>query len=65
MGSSTDLESEGLRRLLVNACYWCVGVAEKIDADSNVELVGKYEPSPYSFNKFQRGVKPSRHALTD
>ena len=25
MGAAVDLESEGLRRLLVNAAYWCVG----------------------------------------
>ena len=26
MGASVDLESEGLRRLLVNGCYWCMGM---------------------------------------
>ena len=31
MGASQDLESEGLRRLLVNACYWAVGLEDAID----------------------------------
>ena len=30
MGASQDLQSEGLRRLLVNACYWAVGLEDKI-----------------------------------
>ena len=30
MGSSTDLESAGLRRLLVNACYWGLGMEAEI-----------------------------------
>lgn len=29
-GAATDLESEGLRRLLVNGVYWCVGLEDKI-----------------------------------
>src|SRR5262249_2909553 len=30
MGASQDFESEGLRRLLVNACYWAVGLESQI-----------------------------------
>src|SRR5262249_7727562 len=42
MGASQDLESEGLRRLLVNASYWAVGMEDKIPAKSEVGLVGEY-----------------------
>ncbi len=63
MGSSTDLESEGLRRLLVNAAYWCAGLEKQIADKSNVDLVGEYGPLPYSFNGFKKGVKPSDHAM--
>jgi len=63
MGAATDLESEGLRRLLVNAAYWCTGLEEKIPQRANVETVGQYKPLPFGFGKFQRGVKPSDHAL--
>ncbi len=62
MGASKDLESEGLRRMLVNACYWAVGMENEIPAKSNVEIVGTYRPTPFGFNKFTRGVKPSAHA---
>lgn len=63
MGAATDLESEGLRRLLVNATYWCVGLEDKIPARANVAVVGEYKPLPFGFGKFQRNVKPSDHAL--
>ena len=59
MGSSTDLENEAIRRLLVNACYWAMGMEDKIPAKSDVDIVGKYKPSEYGFNGYKKGVKPA------
>ncbi|HEX3872093.1 MAG TPA: ThuA domain-containing protein [Pirellulales bacterium] len=59
MGSGEDLLSEGFRRLLVNASYWCVGLEDKIAEKSNVDLVGDYRPLPFGGHKFKQGVKPS------
>ena len=59
MGASQDLLSEGLRRLLVNACYWAVGLEEKIGPKSTVDLVGDYKPRPFGFGGFAKGLKPS------
>ena len=58
MGAAVDLESEGLRRLLVNACYWAVGLEEKIPAKANVNYVGEFKPSFFGFGKFKPGVRP-------
>lgn len=63
MGASQDLESEGMRRLLVNACYWCLKIEEKIDPKSKVDIVGTYEPTRFSFNGFKKGVKPADHEM--
>lgn len=63
MGASQDLLSEGCRRMLVNACYWSVGLEDKIPAKSNVELVGEYKTLPFKFGGFQKGLKPSDHVL--
>jgi len=63
MGSSTDLESEGLRRLLVNATYWCVGLEDKIPEKANVDIVGEYKPLRFGFRKYKKGVRPSDHAM--
>ena len=60
MGSSTDLESEGVRRLLVNACYWSVGLEDAISANSDVGIVGDFQPTMYGFRKDKTaGVTPA------
>lgn len=64
MGSSVDLLNEPLRRLLVNAAYWCVGLEGKIEALANVDLVGEYKPLPFGFAKHTPNVKPSDHAMS-
>jgi hypothetical protein len=63
MGASQDLSSEGLRRLLVNACYWTLGMEDKIPPKSNVDIVGEYRPTPFGHNGFVKGAKPADHAL--
>lgn len=58
MGSSQDLLSEGFRRLLVNACYWALGLEDRIPARADVTLVGEYRPRPFGFGGFARGLRP-------
>ncbi len=62
LGAATDLETEGTRRMLVNAAYWAVELENKIPEYSNVELVGEYKPLPFGFGGFQKGVKPEDRA---
>jgi hypothetical protein len=64
MGAAVDLENEGLRRLLVNACYWAVGLEKEIPDKSNVDYVGTYQPRWFGFGKFAENVKPGDLALT-
>jgi hypothetical protein len=61
IGAATDLASEGLRRVFVNACYWGMGLEDRIPANSDVDLVGGYDPTPFGFGKYRRGVKPADH----
>ena len=58
MGAAVDLESVGLRRLIVNACYWAVGHEKEISAKANVDYVGEYKPTWFGFGKFTPGLKP-------
>lgn len=59
-GASEDLLDEDARRFLTNACLWAGGWEDKIAADLDVSLVGKYSPSPYNGSAFwYEGVKPS------
>jgi type 1 glutamine amidotransferase len=59
LGAATDLESEGLRRLIINSCYWTCGLEKKISPKLNVDYVGEYRPTQFGFGKFKRGVKPA------
>jgi type 1 glutamine amidotransferase len=59
MGAANDLASEGLRRLLVNATYWCVGLEDKIPQKAKVDIVGEYNPSNFGFGGHVKGVKPA------
>ncbi len=67
MGAATDLENTALRQLLVNACYWSVGLADKIPefligddvVSGRTVNVSNYKPSPFGFGKFKVGVKPA------
>jgi hypothetical protein len=50
IGASTDLLSEGTRRLLANAALWAVGFEDKIPPEgANVEIVGTFEPTKFEF----------------
>jgi type 1 glutamine amidotransferase len=58
MGSALDLLNEGFRRLLVNACYWAMGMEARISERSRVDLVGAYDPLPFKFGGAAKGLKP-------
>ncbi|HUT14542.1 MAG TPA: ThuA domain-containing protein [Thermoguttaceae bacterium] len=63
MGHGGDLVSEGFRRLLVNGCYWCLGMEDQIPERSKVDIIGKYDPSPIGFDNHKPGLKPADHKL--
>jgi hypothetical protein len=58
MGSGTDLQSAGLRRLIINAAYWCLAMESAITATRSVDIVGDYQPLSSGFNYVKLGVKP-------
>ena len=58
MGASQDLLNEGVRRMIVNACYWALGMEARIPPKSDVGLVGEYHPLPFGFGGYRKGVKP-------
>ena len=61
MGAATDLQSESLRRMVVNATY--AGLGMEVPAKANVDYVDPYKPLFYGFNTYRRGIKPADHAL--
>lgn len=61
MGAATDLESEDLRRLIINAAYWTTGLESKLPPKADATVVGEYHPTQFGFGKFKPGVKPADH----
>jgi hypothetical protein len=59
MGAADDLENQSLRRLLVNAVYWTVGMEAAIPEKANVAFVGEYNPHSFLNAIYTAGVKPS------
>lgn len=64
LGASTDLASAGVRRLLVNAVYWSLGLAGEIPpGGTTVDLVGEFEPTQYGFrtnaHHLERALRPA------
>ena len=59
MGASVDFLSEGLRRLFVNACYWCLGMEDQIPEKCRVDCLGEYRPTYFGFGEHQRNLRPA------
>lgn len=58
MGHGDAFKVEDFRRMLANACYWCLGLEDRIDARSDVTIVGRYDPGPVGGNGLKLGLKP-------
>ncbi len=59
-GASEDILDDDYRRMLVNACFWAVGMEDAIEPDNDVSFVGKYNPSTFQMNAgYFVGVKPN------
>ena len=58
MGSGTDLQSADLRRMIINAAYWGLGMEAAITTTSKVDYVGEYQPLKSGFNYQEIGVVP-------
>ena len=61
MGAATDLQDEGLRRLMVNAVFWATG--REVPPKADVSYVGEYKPTFYGFNAGKKGLKPQDYEL--
>jgi hypothetical protein len=55
MGAATDLANEGLRRLVVNAVFWGLGL--EVPQRADVSFVDPYQPSMYGFKASIPGLK--------
>ena len=61
IGASQDFLSEGMRRVMVNSTFWCLDM--EVPERANADVVGEFAPTPFGFNRAQKGVRASDHAL--
>jgi len=58
-GASNDIENEGYRRMLINACFWAVGLEDAIKPDADVSFVGPYNATwRKNHGRRRDGLKP-------
>jgi len=60
-GTPEDILNDGYRRLVVNGCYWALGMEASIKPDSNIALVGPFKPNTFAGEAFARGIKPAMY----
>ena len=58
-GASQDIVSEGVRRMIINATLWCMGMEDAIKPDLDVSFVGPYNPTDFSFKPSIKDAKPA------
>ena len=58
-GASEDILSEGVRRMIVNATLWCMGMEDEIKPDADVSFVGPYNPTTFSFKPSIKDARPA------
>lgn len=61
IGAAPDFASAGVRRIMVNSCYWGMHMEDQIPAESDVSLVGEFKPTNFGFGKFVPGIRPEDH----
>ncbi len=68
MGASQDFVEPGLRRVVVNAAFWALDMADAIRPDLRIDFVTEFEPTPFGFHREsgywkEKGLHPSDFAL--
>lgn len=61
-GTSEDITNEGYRRMLVNACFWAIGLEDAIKPDLTIDFVGPFKPNTFNNAANAKGVKPEMYA---
>ncbi len=57
MGASLDFQSEDLRRMVINASFFLLGMGDAVTPEMNVDYVGEYKPTNFGFDTFRKGMK--------
>lgn len=64
-GASGDLVNDGIRRMLVNACLWTLGLEDAIKPDNEIGFVGPFRPTWMGTVKRAKDITPEELAGWD
>src|SRR5690606_35782133 len=59
MGHGDAFKIEDFRRMLANACYWCLEMENQIDAKADMTIAGEYNPGPVGGTGLKPNVRPA------
>ncbi|MBN1911713.1 MAG: ThuA domain-containing protein [Pirellulales bacterium] len=59
LGHPQDFQSEDVRRLLINAIYWCLGMEEMMPERTEVDFIGPYAPDQIGLGNHRKGIRPA------
>ncbi len=60
-GTPEDITNDGYRRLVVNGCFWVLGLEAAITPDLSIAFVGPFKPNTFGAG-YALGVKPEMYA---
>ncbi len=60
-GTPEDITNEGYRRIVVNGCFWALGLENAITANLAIAFVGPFHPNTFGAG-YALGVKPEMYA---
>ncbi len=61
-GTPEDILNDGYRRMMVNGCFWALGMDSSIKPDANIAFVGPFKPNTFAGGAYARGIKPEMYA---
>jgi putative membrane-bound dehydrogenase-like protein len=61
-GTSEDILNAGYRRMLVNGCFWAMGMEDRIKPNANIDFVGPFKPNTFGGGAYARGIRPAMYA---
>lgn len=59
MGHGDAFKIEDFRRMLANACLWCMKIEERIDPTADMKLPTDYAPGPVGAKGLKTGIRPA------
>ena len=60
-GTPEDILNDGYRRLLVNGCFWAIGLEDKIKPNAEISFLGPFKPNTFGNGSHAKGIKPSAY----